>query len=100
MQTNSGFWESLNSRDQNDYEKRFHDLARQFRDDTRKHPMNINLGNLDAEGIYAPVRDHFQSEPKPRFCGNGIGAKIDSLPLLRYPGMSIQVIRKAKQFLA
>jgi len=83
LYANSGFWHSLTSREQNDYEKRHHDLVRQFRDDTRKNPMNINLGNLDAEAIYAPVRDHFQSEPKRRFCGNGIGAKIVFLTFVK-----------------
>jgi len=69
---NSAYWDTLSSRDQNDNEKRFHDLARQFREDTKKNPMNINLGNLDAEAIYTKVWNFFQADPKKRFCGNRV----------------------------
>jgi len=80
---NSAYWHSLSSRDKNDQEKRFHDLARQFREDTSKNPMNTYLGNLDAEAVYAKVWNFFQSEPKLRFCGNGIGAKTDFLSFMK-----------------
>ena len=83
LYSNSSFWQSLDSREKNDYEKRHHDLARQFQEDTRKNPGSINLGNLDAEAIYAPVRAHFQSEPKRRLCGNGIGSKTDFLSFMK-----------------
>jgi hypothetical protein len=72
-------------------------------DDTRKDPGNANLGNLDAEGIYASVRDHFQAEPNRRFCGNGVGKnKIDFLTFIKDIQAArhlFQVIRKAKVFL-
>jgi len=100
LYANSGFWQSLSSRDQNHYEKRHHDLARQFREDTRKNPMNINLGNLDAEAIYAPVRNHFQSELKRRFCGNGIGAKIDFLTFMKDIQESLPSDPQGKGFLS
>ena len=82
---NTAFWESLTSRDQNEYEKRHHDLARQCQDDTRKNPGNAILGSLDAEGIYATLRDHFQAEPKRRFCGNGISENsFDFLTFIKH----------------
>ena len=83
MYSNSAFLESLTSRDQNEYEKRHHDLARQYRDDTRNNPGNANLGNLDAEGIFSTVRDHFKAKPKRRVSGNGISEnKIDFLTFI------------------
>jgi len=46
--------------------------------------MNINLGNLDAEAIYAKVWNSFQADPEKIFCGNGIGAKTDFLSFMKH----------------
>jgi hypothetical protein len=80
---NSAYWNSLSSRDKNDHEKRYHDLARQFREDTKKNPMNVNLGNLDAEAIFTKVCNFFQANPKKRFCGNGVAAKTNFLSFIK-----------------
>jgi len=35
---NIAYWNSLSSHDKNDQERRYHDLERQFRQDTKKEP--------------------------------------------------------------
>jgi hypothetical protein len=62
--------------------------------------MNTNLGNLDGEAVYANVCNFFQSEPKRRFGGNGIGAKTDFLSFIKTSRHLFQVIRKAEEFSA
>jgi len=81
---NIAYWNSLSSHDKNDDEKRYHDLERQFRQDTKKNPMNVNLGNLDAEAIFTKVCNFFQANPKKRFYGNGVAAKTDFLSFIKY----------------
>ena len=41
--SNTSLWESLTSRDQNDDAERFHDVARECRDDTRKTQGKLTL---------------------------------------------------------
>jgi hypothetical protein len=81
---NIAYWNSLSSHDKNDVERRYHDLDRQFRQDTKKNPMNVNLGNLDAEGIHTKVCNCFQANPKKRFCGNGAASKTNFLSFIKY----------------